>query len=556
VLTRIIFLALGLFADAPDSPRDAIGTHGVVVSVESNASRSGLHVLQGGGNAVDAAVAVAFALAVTHPQAGNIGGGGFMMIHQASTHETTCVEYRETAPAASTREIFSKLTNTSRGHVSAGVPGTVRGLALSHEKYGSRPWRELVEPAVRLAQDGFEIDAHLARSLNTWLKRSQDYAEVQRVFRKPGGGEWAAGDRLVQPDLAVTLRTIADTGAAAFYAGPIADQIVAEMRAGGGLITKDDLGAYRAQARQPIHGTYRGHDIYAPPPPSSGGIALVEMLNILENFEVGAHGRDAASNVHHFTEAMRRAYFDRAIHVGDPSYTEVPAERLTSKDYARQYAAQIRTSERATPSDELGKGVLAAQEGESTTHFSIVDATGNCVSNTYTLQDSYGSYVVVRGAGFLLNNEMTDFNLQPGVTDRRGRIGTPPNLVEPHKRMLSSQTPTIVLRDGKPLLVTGSPGGRTIPNTVLGIVTNVIDFKMQIRDAVDARRMHHQWLPDVLKLERGRLPESVRTELEAMGHSIEVVASQGDAHSIWIDPATGDRQGAADRRLSGSAVGY
>jgi gamma-glutamyltranspeptidase/glutathione hydrolase len=538
-----------------DSLHDVVAEHGVVVTVEANASDVGLAVLKRGGNAVDAAVATAFALAVTHPQAGNIGGGGFMMVHLAKTGETECVEYREAAPGVSTPETFTKLTATSRGHLSVGVPGTVRGLALAHEKFGSRPWQELVAPAVRLAEDGFEIDAHLARSLNGWLRAAKDYDEVQRVFRKPDGAAWQPGDRLVQPDLARTLRLIAERGPDAFYTGPIADQIVAEMQAGGGIVTKDDLAAYRANVRRPIHGTYRGHDIYAPPPPSSGGIALVEMLNILEQFNLAGQGRDSAATVHQMTEAMRRAYFDRARHVGDPAFTAVPTERLTSKAYAKGLATAI-VADRAARSDELGREVLTATEGESTTHFSIVDTGGNAVSNTYTLQDSYGSYVVVRGAGFLLNNEMTDFNLQPGITDRGGRIGTPPNVVAPHKRMLSSQTPTIVLRDGKVLLVTGTPGGRTIINTVLGVVTNVIDYKILIRDAVDAPRMHHQWMPDVLRVEPGRVSDETRRELEAMGHKIESMARQGDAHSILIDLDTGLRHGAADRRLSGKAAGY
>ena len=557
---RAVAVILTLVVLAPsvraDSSHDVLAEKGVVVSVEANATDVGLAVLKRGGNAVDAAVATAFALAVTHPAAGNIGGGGFMMVKMARCPEPVCVEYREIAPAAATPETLSKLHDTSRGPLSVGVPGTVRGLALAHEQFGCRPWRELVEPAARLAEHGFAIDTHLARSLNGWLRAAKDYDEVQRVFRKPDGSAWQPGDRLVQPDLARTMRLIGECGPDAFYCGPIADQIVAEMRAGGGLITENDLAAYRANLRRPIHGTYRGHDIYAPPPPSSGGIALVEMLNILEHFDLAGQGRDSAATVHQITEAMRRAYFDRAMQVGDPAFNDVPIARLTSKAYARDFAAEISTATRATPSEQLGKDVLAPVEGESTTHFSIVDSEGNAVANTYTLQDSYGSYVVVRGAGFLLNNEMTDFNLQPGITDRRGRIGTPPNVVAPHKRMLSSQTPTIVLRDGKVLLVTGTPGGRTIINTVLGVVTNVIDFKMPIREAVDAPRMHHQWMPDVLRIEPGRVSEETRRELEAIGHKIESIARQGDAHSVWIDPATDLRHGAADRRLSGKAAGY
>jgi gamma-glutamyltranspeptidase/glutathione hydrolase len=537
-----------------EAPRDVAAPHGVVVSVSPEASDTGLAVLQGGGNAVDAAVALALALAVTHPAAGNIGGGGFMMVHWARTGENVCVEYREMAPAAATREMFSKLTETTRGHLSAGVPGTVRGLALAHERFGRMPWKQLVEPAIRLAEGGFPVDEPLARSLNSLLQQhANDFAELGRVFRKSDGSALQPGDRLIQQDLAATLRALADGGADVFYGGSIADKLVAEMQAGGGLITKHDLAAYRANVRTPIHGTYRGYDIFAPPPPSSGGTALVEMLNILENFDLAAQGRTSTATVHQMTEAMRRAYFDRALHLGDPAFTEVPVERLASKPYAKSLAASIR-AEVATKSEELG--VLVSNEGDNTTHFSVIDRDGNAVANTYTLQDSYGSYVVVRGAGFLLNNEMTDFNLQPGVTDRNGRIGTPPNQVEPHKRMLSSQTPTLVLKDGKVVLVTGSPGGRTIINTVLHVVTNVIDFKLDIRSALDAPRMHHQWMPDVIRYEEGRIADETRQQLEAMGHRFEKTARQGDAHSIWVDPEMGMRHGAADRRIRGSAAGY
>ncbi|MBI5761750.1 MAG: gamma-glutamyltransferase [Planctomycetales bacterium] len=540
-------------ADKPAAQHDVTSSRGVVVSVSREASEVGIEVLRRGGHAVDAAVATAFALAVTHPAAGNIGGGGFMMVHDTSRCTTVCVEYRETAPSAATKEIYSKLNGTSRGHLSAGVPGTVRGLALGHEQFGRCCWRDLVEPAVKLAANGFSIDEPLAKSLNGWIKRLDPYPEARRVYSKPDGSPWQAGDRLVQPELAKTLQLIADGGPNAFYCGPIADQIVAEMQAGGGLISKADLACYRANVRRPIHGTYRGYDVFAPPPPSSGGIALVQMLNILEQFDLATLKRDSAEGTHLFIESMRRAYFDRARYIGDPAFTDVPVERLTSKSYARELAAGI-DRQRATRSDELGRELLTATEGPSTTHFSVVDADGNAVANTYTLQDSYGSHVVVRGAGFLLNNEMTDFNLQPGVTDRDGRIGTAANLVEPGKRMLSSQTPTLVMKDGRMVLVTGTPGGRTIINTVLNVVTNVIDFGMTVRQAVDAPRLHHQWLPDVAKLEPGRVSSDTHRELESRGHKLDDKHKQGDAHSIWIDPATGLRHGAADKRISGHAV--
>lgn len=551
----LVFLLTALPLPAQDTRHDAATAKGLVVSVSPEASEAGAVVLRKGGHAVDAAIATALALAVTYPPAGNIGGGGFMMVHSAASRETVCIEYRETAPLAATKDIFRKLNASSRGPLSVGVPGTVRGLALAHQRYGKRPWKELVQPAIQLAEDGFPVDAPLARSLNAWRKNLTGYDETLRVFfRSKDDGtprEWQAGDRLVQPDLARTLRVLADDGPDAFYSGRIADQLVAEMQRGGGLITKADLAKYQAHARKPVHGTYRGHDIFAPPPPSSGGIALVEMLNILETFDLPRQPRDSSASTHLFIEAMRRAYLDRARYVGDPAFANVPLERLTSKDYARELAASIRP-DKATRSEELGRDILQPAEGPNTTHFSVMDAEGNAVSNTYTLQDSYGSFVTVSGAGFLLNNEMTDFNLQPGTTDSSGRIGTPANVVEPGKRMLSSQTPTIVLKDGRVRIVTGSPGGRTIINTVLGIVTAVIDQNMTARQAVDAPRLHHQWLPDVARMEAGRVTESERKRLEEAGHRLEPARSQGNAHSIVVDPETGLKHGAADKRISGS----
>ena len=535
--------------------RDVVARNGVVVSVSGEASDVGIAILRRGGNALDAAVATALALAVTYPPAGNIGGGGFMMIHLASSGQTVTVEYRETAPAASTQALFDKrLTPTSRGHLSVGVPGTVRGLELAHRRYGTLPWSELVEPAVGLAERGFRINGQLAQSLNGILGRRAGSSEFCRVLGKPDGSAWQTGDRLVQQDLAGTMRLLRDHGPGAFYTGAIADQIVREMRAGGGIITQHDLAAYQAHIRVPVHGTYRGYDIFGPAPPSSGGTVLVEMLNILENFDLAGHGRDSAATTHLMIEAMRRAYFDRAMFLGDPAFSEIPS-KLISKSYARELASQM-DRRKATPSQRLGAEVLARAEGKQTTHFSIVDRQGNAVSNTYTLQNSYGSMVVVRGAGFLLNNEMTDFNLHPGHTDREGHIGTDPNLVEPGKRMLSSQNPTLVLNDGKVVLVTGSPGGRTIINTVLGIVVGVIDFGMDIRSAVDAPRLHHQWMPDVVRYEPGRLSDEICQQLESMGHQMQLSPRQGDAHSIWIDPETGLRHGAADRRRDGRAAGY
>lgn len=526
--------------------------NGVVVSVSAPATEVGLAILQDGGSAVDAAVGVAFALAVTHPAAGNIGGGGFMVVHPPQA-DPTVFEYRETAPQAAHATMFKK-DDSGYGHRVVGVPGSVRGLALAHGRFGKLPWKRLVEPAVKFAAGGFVLDRHHANSLNTVLAAASDFPDFQRVFGKPGGGNWYEGERLVQPDLAKTLRLIAEGGADAFYSGVIADQIAAEMRAGGGLITKADLAAYRAHERRPIHGVYRGYDVYGPPSPSSGGICLVQMLHVLENFDLKKQPRYSAETLHVMAEAMRRAFYDRAKHLGDPAFTTIP-QHLTSRAYAKQLAQNI-SLDKATPSAELANDIPLAPEGDSTTHFSVIDKAGMAVANTTTLERSYGSRVVVKGAGFLLNNEMLDFNWRPGVTTRDGAIGTPPNTVAPGKRMLSSMTPTIVAKGGKVVLVTGSPGSRTIINTVLGMIVNVVDYEMPIHDAVAAPRLHHQWFPDELRFEAvSQHPEAVAA-LKARGHRVSAVAKQGDAHSIWVNPKTGGYVGVADKRLSGHAAGY
>jgi gamma-glutamyltranspeptidase/glutathione hydrolase len=514
----------------------------------------GAAILKSGGNAVDAAVATAFAMAVTYPVAGNIGGGGFMLVHPPQG-KPAMIEYRETAPAAATADMFVKGVD-QYGPKVVGVPGTVRGLEVAHKKFGKLPWKQVVEPAIRLAADGFLLESWSASSLNAVVGGSPDHAELRRVFGKAGGADsWSAGDRLVQPDLAQTLRLIADGGADAFYTGPIADLIAAEMKAGGGLITKADLASYKAVERTPIHGTYRGHDIYAPSPPSAGGIILVETLNMLETFDLKKQGRWAPETIHLMTEAMRRSFYDRARFLGDPAFADIPPY-LTTTDYAKKQAATIDPAH-ATPSASLTKDIaLTDSESDQTTHFSVIDKDGMAVANTYTLENSYGSRVVVRGAGFILNNEMTDFNTRPGVTDRRGAVGTPPNQIAPGKRMLSSQTPTIVAKNGKVLLITGSPGSRTIPNTVLCVVVNVLDFEMDVQAAVDAPRIHHPWFPDELRMERLRShPETVE-RLKAMGHHVAGERSQGDAHSIFVDPVTGIYRGAPDRRIMGQAAGY
>ncbi len=525
---------------------------GVVVCVSPTAAEVGLAVLKRGGNAVDAAVATAFALAVTWPEAGNLGGGGFLMVAPPG-REVRCIEYRETAPAAAKVDLFADGTVSGLDHKAAGVPGTVRGLALAHELYGKLPWKDLVTPAVRLAEDGFPVNAVLAARLNRVLADPKTTnAEFQRVYGKPGGGKWAAGDRLVLVDLGRTLRRIADKGADGFYTGPTADLIEQEMKAGGGLITQADLAAYRAHQRKPVHTTFRGFDVYGPPPPSSGGVCLALMLNMLEEFDLKSKGRWDVETNHLIIEVMKRAYADRARHLGDPDFTRIP-DHLTTKDYAKKLVAGI-DPQKATPPAELAPDIPIDRESDSTTHFSVIDRNGMAVSNTYTLENDFGNRVVVRGAGFILNNEMTDFNPRPGFTSSSGLIGTKPNRIAPGKRMLSSMTPVIVMKDGQPVLITGSPGGRTIINTVLGVVLNVTEFGMSVPEAVAAPRLHHQWLPDEVRFEAPKQYPDLVAGLKKRGHAV-IESRQGDAHSIGIDPKSGIRMGVADRRIDGRALG-
>jgi gamma-glutamyltranspeptidase/glutathione hydrolase len=540
-------------------------TTGLVVSTSSIASDVGAAILKKGGNAVDAAVATAFALAVTHPTAGNIGGGGFMVVRMASGEATT-FDYRERAPLRSTPRMYLDsaqnivMARTRTGYLAPGVPGTVRGMELAHKRFGKLAWRDVVMPAVELAEEGFAMPRTLAGSLNSELRRMEPYPASVAAYGKPGGAQWAAGDRIVLADLGKTLRAIATDGADAFYTGWIADLIDADMRANGGLISKADLAAYQAKERVPIRGTYRGYEIISMPPPSSGGVALVQMLNIVENFDLKSKGRYSPETLHIMIEAMRRAYLDRARHLGDPDFVQVPVQRLTDKAYAKTLAQGIDLT-KASSSLELGKDILTPPvetESEETTHFSVIDKDGNAVSNTYTLEGGYGSHVVVKGAGFILNNEMGDFNKKPGYT-WGSDIGTPANLIAPGKRMLSSMTPTIVARDGRPVLVTGSPGGRTIINTVFNIVLNVTEFGMNAREAVDAARMHHQWMPNTISIEgptngftRPTVTDADFDKLRAMGHDISRAGGQGDGHSILVRGGTA--YGANDRRSGDSKV--
>jgi gamma-glutamyltranspeptidase / glutathione hydrolase len=532
--------------------------HAALVSVSPRATAVGIGVLARGGTAVDAAVATAFALSVTWPSAGNIGGGGYMLVvPPQSNGPPVAFDFRETSPSAATKDMFVHRDGRT-AHRRVGVPGTVRGLELAHQRFGKLPWKELVTPAIGLAKDGFLIDAATAESLDSVLRRTpKNFAEFHRVFDKPGGGSWRAGDRLTQPALAATLERIRDKGADGFYTGDTAQFIAAEMQRGGGLITERDLATYRPLVREPVRGTYRGYEILSTPPSSSGGTTLVEMLNILENFDLRSSGRWSPNTLHLMVEAMRRAYRDRAAYLGDPGFVSIPA-RLTQKDYARRLASTI-DLHRATPSTQIAGEIPISTEADHTTQLSVLGADGVAVSMTYTLESEYGSRIVVPGGGFLLNDEMNDFAWLPGTTNTSGRIGTPPNQIVPHKRMLSSMCPTVVLRNGKPFLITGSPGGRTIINTVLCMVVNVVDFQMDLRAAVQAPRLHHQWLPDRVRVEPAlarRYPQTIDA-LRGMGHRVETAPdTQGDAHSIEVDPSTGDLIAVADKREDGGAAGF
>jgi gamma-glutamyltranspeptidase/glutathione hydrolase len=536
---------------------------GLVVSSSSPASQVGAEILRQGGNAVDAAVATAFAMAVTWPTAGNIGGGGFMVIRQLNGQAIT-IDYREKAPLKSVPNMYLNEEGgidrslTASGYLAPGVPGTVRGMETAHKKFGKLPWKKVVMPAVRLAEEGFILSESLAGSINRQLSgKMGQYPTSVAAYGKPDGSPWAGGDRMILKDLGRTLRDIATGGPDAFYTGRIADLIETDMKKNGGIITKKDLAAYRAQVRQPVRGTFRGYEIISMPPPSSGGVALIQMLNMLENFDLKKQGRYSPQTIHLMTETMRRTFLDRARFLGDPDFSEIPVNRLTSKSYAKTLAAGIDLN-KASSSIILGKDIVTKSlpaESDQTTHFSVLDKDGLAVSNTYTLEAGYGSGVVVKGTGFILNNEMGDFNKKPGETNLRGDIGTPANLIAPGKRMLSSMTPTIVAKDGELVMITGTPGGRTIINTVFCIVLNVTEFGMNGRQAVEARRMHHQWLPDRTFLEKDSLPETNLTLLQKMGHNInQELGRQGDANTIFFDSKNKTAFGIADKRNSDSTA--
>ncbi len=545
-----VFLISARLAGAESEPF----THAAVVAQDKIAATIGAGVLRRGGNAADAAVATAFALAVTHPAAGNIGGGGFLVFRSAGG-TTAAYDFREMAPAAARADMFLRdgkydapLHHNS--HVAVGVPGTVAGLHLAWREQGSLPWRELVEPSVKLARDGFTISPGLARSLRAALPVLKKYPASLAQFSRRGT-PYEAGDTLKQLELARTLQRIADSGPEGFYTSETAELIEREMSAHGGLITRQDLKNYRAVRREPVRGSYRGCEIISMPPPSSGGAALIEMLNILEGYDLRRDGSGSSTNVHRIVESMRRAFADRAQYLGDPDFNaSLPVARLTSKEHAVGLRATISPARAAVSSPT---NFSWPHESRETTHLSVVDSNRNAVALTYTLEESYGSGIVVPGAGFLLNNEMGDFNAVPGFTSTNGLIGTAPNLAAPGKRMLSSMTPAIIARDGRLLMVTGSPGGRTIINTVLLTVLNVIDFDLNAQAAVDAPRFHHQWLPDQIQHERGSFSANVSQELHQLGHVLREVGVQGAAQVIVVNRA-GTLDAGADRRASDSAA--
>jgi len=532
----------------------------MVAAAEPLAASIGVNVLRSGGNAVDAAVAVGFALAVTYPFAGNIGGGGFMVIRLADGRETT-IDFRERAPSRATRDMFLDASGQSVpdraqfGALAAGVPGSVAGLAYARSHYGTRPLAELVAPAVALARGGFEVWWQLSESLTHVKPLLAKFPASLRTFYTTDGSAPQPGDWLTQPELATTLQRIADAGPDAFYRGAVADLIVAEMQRTGGLISKDDLASYQPVERPAVTGTYRGYRIVSMGPPSSGGVAVIALLNVLEGFPLSDYGAGSSKSTHVLAEAERRVFADRAQWIGDPDFVRVPVAGLTSRGYAESLRRTI-DPDHATPSSAVSAGSPTAYESNETTHFSVVDADGNAVAVTTTINGGYGNGQVVPGAGFLLNNEMDDFTARPGQPNSAGLVTGTTNAIAPGKRMLSSMTPTIVVKDGRNWLVTGSPGSGMIISTVLQTIVNMIDFGMNVQQAVDAPRMHHQWQPDVLLLEKPGFPADVVDALEARGHKTRTVEAIGEAHAIAIDPATGIRLGAADPRGAGAALGY
>lgn len=556
----LMFLSGSLWANGRSVP--VYAKNGMVVSASEIASKIGRDILQKGGNSIDAAVATAFSLAVTCPWAGNIGGGGFLVYHRADGMVTT-IDFREKAPLAAQKRMYLdesgsiKENSNHEGFLSIGVPGTVAGLSKAHSLYGSLPWRDLLEPAIELAEKGFPVTwgIHFRLGNPYSKKRLLSYNLSAKTYFDADSNPLEPGYLWKQPELAKTLKRIRKKGHDGFYRGETAKKLSEFILKNGGIITLQDLEKYEAVERKPVHGTYRRYDIYSMPPPSSGGVAIIEMLNILEGYNLRELGNNSALYLHILTEAMKRAFADRAEYLGDPDFNPgMPVKRLTSKRHAAELRKLI-NPKRASKIDPARFN--AAHESEETTHFSVIDKEGNAVSLTYTLEQSFGSAIIAEGLGFLLNNEMGDFNAIPGLTDTNGRIGTEPNQIAPEKRMLSSMSPTIVSRYGKPVLVIGSPGGRTIINTVLQVILNHIDHNMNIAEAIEAGRFHHQWLPNITDVEKGILSKDTAKIYTGMGHSIRYRESQGRAMGIHYDHENKIISGASDpRSYDGAAAGY
>jgi gamma-glutamyltranspeptidase/glutathione hydrolase len=546
----------GLYTPPPaDAVHAVVAEHGMVVAQEKIAAQIGADVLRRGGNAVDAAVAIGFVMAVTYPRAGNIGGGGFMVIHSRDHHEDVAIDYRETAPAATTRDIFlgadgkPDIAKSRDSALGIGVPGTVAGLAIALDKYGSGNFTlaDLVKPGIALAADGTIVTDDSADTLPDWHKRLARWPSSKKIFSRADGTSLGEGDRLVQTDLAATLAAIAELGPRGFYEGPVAEKLVKAINDAGGIMTLDDLKSYRPVIRAPARGSYRGYDIVSMPAPSSGGIVLLETLNILEGFPMQDMKQGSAPSLHLMIEAMKRAYADRARYLGDPAFVNAPIATLIAKDYAAKQRAGI-DPDHATPwTDALS--ATPPREGSNTTHFSVVDSRGNAVSNTYTMNYSYGVGMIAEGTGVLLNNELDDFTAAPGASNAYGLVGFEANLPGPGKRPLSSMAPTIVLKDGKPVLVTGSPGGSRIISAVLQIIVDVLDYGMDVAAAVAAPRLHHQWLPDEVRIERGFADETL-AELRAKGHRVIEPLGYSSANSIAV--TANGLLGAPDPRTRGA----
>ncbi|MEE4191852.1 MAG: gamma-glutamyltransferase [Halieaceae bacterium] len=537
-----------------------VARHGMVASPERLAAEVGVEILRQGGNAVDAAVATGFALAVTYPRAGNIGGGGFMLIHLADEDRQTLVDYREVAPASAHRDLFLN----EEGEVdrqreffsrqSAGVPGSVAGMIHALEQYGTMPLKKVIQPAIELAEKGFPVSFALDSEIASRESRLQQDPEALRLFFREDGSRHPVGEVFRQPDLAWTLKQIRKRGRDGFYKGAVADRIVADMEANDGLISHADLAGYQVVERTPVRGSYRGYDIVSTPPPSSGGTHIIQILNILEGYDPQQWGHNSAAYLHHLAEAMKLAYADRSRYLGDPDFTDVPVAELTDKAYAARLRQRI-NPEKATPSSDIQPGIDLGYESTDTTHFTVADRHGNVVSNTYTLNFSFGSHIAVPGTGMLLNNEMADFAARPGFPNAFKLIESEANRIEGGKRPLSSMTPTMVFRDGKPWLATGSPGGSIIITAVLQTIINAMEFDMNIASAAAAARVHHQWMPDQLRLERGISPDTRRL-LEAMGHTlVDTRRTLGRTQSIMLED--GLLYGATDsRRPGGWVAGY